>query len=133
MSSMQLEILTPENRALEAQVQSVYLEGAQGRLGILPMHTTFISKTEFGILEYNEGGKKHKMLCGNGLVEVEDNRVTVLVRSAESADDIDVERAKRALERAKSRLHSKDRDVNISRAEIALARAMHRLRFVKKI
>lgn len=133
MSSMQLEILTPEERALEAQVESVYLEGTLGRLGILPNHTTFVSKTEFGLLEYTEAGKKHHMLCGNGLVEVEDNRVTVLVRSAEDADAIDVERAKRALERAKSRLHSKDRDVNMIRAEAALARAINRLRFMKKI
>ena len=98
MSTLKLEILTPEKRAADVEVQSVYLQGSGGRLGILPGHTTLISNLDFGILEMETGkGSGESILCGSGLVEVAKDRVTVLVRSAERSDDIDVDRAKAAL------------------------------------
>jgi F-type H+-transporting ATPase subunit epsilon len=126
---MKLEVLTPEKEALSSDVSSVYLQGSEGRLGILNGHTTLIAKLSFGMLEYEGSGGKNNLLCGDGLVEVQDDRVTVLVRSAEATDEIDVERAKSALNRAKSRRDSKDTDVDMVRAEAALQRALERLRY----
>jgi F-type H+-transporting ATPase subunit epsilon len=128
--SMQIEILTPERRALQAEVRSVNLQGAAGRMGILPRHTALIAKLDFGMLEYESADGKHGMLCGQGMVEVSDDKVTILARSAESADQVDADRAKQALARAKSRINSKDSDVDIERAEAALKRALYRLRFI---
>ena len=129
MMHLKLEVLTPEKEALSREVHSVYLEGSQGRLGILPGHTTLISKLSFGILEYETSRGKTTLLCGGGLVEVHEDRVVVLVRSAEDTDEIDVDRAKAALNRAKSRRDSKDAEVDMTRAEAALQRSLERLRF----
>lgn len=127
--TMELEVLTPESQALSAQVTSVTLQGSEGQLGILPQHTALISKLAVGVLSYQSNGA-HELLCGSGLVEIHGNRVTVLVRSAETKEQIDVERAKESLSRAKSRRDSGDKDIDMARAEAAQTRAQHRLRFV---
>lgn len=131
MSNMKLEILTPERKVLDLTVDSVNLQGSEGRLGILPQHTALIAKLDFGILTYTNGHKSTDILCGDGMVEVNDDVVTVVVRSAELADGIDVDRAKHAYERAKSRIHSKDEGLDSARAEQALKRANERMKFAK--
>ena len=133
MEQLHLEVLTPEKMALESEVSSVSVQGREGRLGILPRHTALISLLNFGVLEYEKDGARHKVLCGEGMVETVDNRITVLVRSAEVLDHIDITRAKGALERAKSRVHSRDKDLDSIRAEAALYRAVERLRFTKHL
>lgn len=131
MSKLKLEILTPEKKFLDLSVDSVTLQGSEGRLGILPEHTALIAKLDFGVLTYTKGSQTDDVLCGEGMVEVSDNNVTVVVRSAESVQNIDGERAKRAYERAKSWIHSKANDLDAERAEKALKRATERIRFAK--
>ena len=133
MDNLHLEVLTPEKKAVDTTVRSVYLEGSEGQLGILPMHTALIARLAFGEMTYTEGGRTHKVLCGSGLVEVQDNKVTVLVKSAESRTQIDADRAKRALSRAKSRRDSNDKDIDMSRAEASLYRAIERLKFIDEM
>lgn len=127
---IKLEVLTPEKKVIDQEVSSVYLEGSQGRLGILPGHTALIAQLKFGEMEMFGASGKQTLLCGQGVVEVADGRVTVLVRSAESSKDIDVERAKAAASRARSRRDSNDKDVDMVRAEAALYRALQRLHYV---
>jgi F-type H+-transporting ATPase subunit epsilon len=127
--TLQLEILTPERQAFSESVESVYLQGSEGRLGILPMHTTLIAKLDFGELAYQQGGREERVLCGNGLVEVANDHVTVLVHSAERRQEIDVERAQFALDRSRARRDSKAEDVDLAQAEAARKRALERLRF----
>ena len=128
-----LEILTPEKQTLKGEASSVYVQGSEGRLGILPMHTSLIARLDFGQLDYEMDGQAQRLLCGTGIVEVHDNHVTVLVRSAERLEEIDVERAKQAMSRAKSRRDSKDNDIDMVRAEAALFRAVQRLKYVGKL
>ncbi len=133
MSALHLEILTPDRVAFEGEVSSVYLQGELGRLGILPDHTPLISNLSFGVLDCEQNGRDRNVLCGPGFVEVNDNRVSVLVKSAESKDDLDVDRAKNSLERARSRINSMEKDIDVPRAEASLARAHTRLKFVDAI
>lgn len=133
MSQVVLEVLTPEKQAFKSEVDSVYLQGSQGRLGILPMHTALIARLDFGMMTFAHGGKEENMLCGSGLVEVQDDKVTVLVKSAEMKNEIDIDRAKQAMARAKSRRDSKDNDINMIRAEASLYRAVQRLKFTGHI
>ncbi|MBW2034889.1 MAG: F0F1 ATP synthase subunit epsilon, partial [Deltaproteobacteria bacterium] len=70
----------------------------------------------------------------SGFTEVSDNKVSVLVAAAEKAQDIDTERARRAMERAQERL-AKDRgteDIDFARAETALKRAIMRIKVAEK-
>jgi len=131
MSQLHLEVLTPQRVALEVETDSVGVQGILGRLGILPDHTAFVSTLDFGTLEYQEGTGEKQILCGTGFVEVVENRVSVLVRSVEAVEEIDVDRAKSALDRAQSRLDSDDNNVDMERAKAALFRALDRLRFAK--
>lgn len=133
MTAIQLEILTPERIAFEDEVGSVYLQGSEGRIGILPAHTPLIASLRFGVLRCAIAGSDSEILCGDGFVEINDDRVSVLVKSAEAASEVDVERAKSALERARARINSKDKGVDIPRAEMARDRAEERLRFVKAL
>jgi F-type H+-transporting ATPase subunit epsilon len=97
---LQLEIITPERRVLGEQVDSVTVPGANGEIGILPMHTPLISALQTGILTYAQGGTTERLLVSGGFVEVGADRVTVLADVAERADEIDTAEARTARERA---------------------------------
>jgi len=131
--TIQLEVLTPEKQAINLEVSSVYLQGSEGRFGILPLHTALIARLDFGEMTYNVGNESKDVLCGSGIAEVQDGKVTVLVKSAEDRQEIDVDRAKSALARAKSRRDSKDKDIDLLRAEAALYRAVQRLKYAGKM
>ncbi len=128
-NKLKLEVLTPESEALNVEVDSIYLQGALGRLGILAQHTTLISKLDFGLMELHGPSGQQQLLCGSGLVEVRDDQVTVLVESAERSEDIDVKRAEEAGDRARQRRHSKDDNMNLDRSELALLRSIERIKF----
>ena len=78
---LKLEIVTPEKRVLEAEVDSVTIPTASGEVGILPNHAPLISALKPGVLS-------------GGFVEVNSNKVSVLADTAETADEIDLELAK---------------------------------------
>lgn len=117
------------------EVDMVIAPGAEGEFGILPGHINFLSGIIPGELRYNNGAKWEYMCVTYGFSEVSGNRVSILVDSAESAPDIDLERARSAMERAMERL-AQDRgnkEVDFLRAENALKRAMARLKVAKRL
>jgi F-type H+-transporting ATPase subunit epsilon len=83
-------------------------------------------------IELPDGTKKN-FAVGGGTIEVENNQVLILVDSLEKPEDIDVERARSAAERAKTRLANRsDKMIDVERAENALKRAVNRLKIVEK-
>lgn len=99
-----LEIVTPERRVLSVQADEVRAPGAQGGFGIRLDHEPFMTALEPGQLTYVEGGREHRYAVGGGFLQVADNRVIVLADTAEAAEEIDVERARRAFQEAQDRL-----------------------------
>lgn len=100
---LKLEIVTPEKRVLDAEVDSVTVMTATGEAGILPNHAPLISALKPGILTYTMKGASDKLAVSGGFVEVNGNTVSVLADTASSADEIDVAEArsdKEAAERA---------------------------------
>jgi F-type H+-transporting ATPase subunit epsilon len=79
---------------------------------------------------YDSTGAERFVFVSGGFAEALPDKVTVLAESAERRRDIDIERAKRALERAQQRLaeEGKQQDVDFNRARVALERALHRLK-----
>jgi F-type H+-transporting ATPase subunit epsilon len=124
---LNLEVITPEKLALREQVDEVVVPGLGGELGILPEHTPLISQLQTGVLSYRQGAEKKQMHVSGGFVEVTSDRVSVLSDVAEKPEEIDVERARRALERAERRLASRGDDIDFRRAELKLQRAMIRI------
>ncbi|HRI03766.1 MAG TPA: F0F1 ATP synthase subunit epsilon [Pyrinomonadaceae bacterium] len=101
---LKLEIVTPEKRVLDAEVDSVTVPTVSGEAGILPNHASLVSALKPGILSYTQKGGGDKFAVSGGFVEVSGGTVSVLVDTAESADEIDVDAAKVARETAEKAL-----------------------------
>jgi F-type H+-transporting ATPase subunit epsilon len=125
--TFQLEVVTPEKVLVRDSAEEMQLPGKDGYLGILPGHAPLITELAIGQMTYRNGGETHTMSVAWGFAEVLPDKVTVLAELAELAEDVDVQRAREAKERAEKRLSSNDVDVDVPRAQAALARANCRL------
>jgi F-type H+-transporting ATPase subunit epsilon len=134
MDKLHLEIVTPARVVLEKDVDIVVAPGSEGEFGVLPGHVSFLSGIVPGELRYTEGAEKEALAVTAGFAEVFKNKVSILVDAAERASEIDVERARKAMERAKERLSRdrSDKEIDFARAEAALRRAVARLKVVQK-
>ena len=101
---LRLEIVTPEHRILDADVDSVTVMTASGEVGILPNHAPLISALKPGILQYSAKGSAEELAVSGGFIEVNHNKVAVLADSAEAAADIDIDAAKASREQAEKAL-----------------------------
>src|SRR3954470_5228390 len=99
-----LQIVTPDKMLVREQVDEVEIPGSQGYFGVLPGHTPMLASLAVGELWYRQGQEKTYLSIAFGFAEVLPDRVTILARLAERADDIDVERAEAAKARAEKRL-----------------------------
>ena len=134
MGRLFLEIVTPEKIVVSQEVDSVVAPGTDGEFGVLPGHIHFLTGIVPGELRYNTGTGKESMAVTTGFAEVSNDKVSILVDAAEKISEIDAERARQAMERARERL-GKDRrteDIDNLRAEAALRRAIVRIRVVEK-
>jgi len=130
---LKLELVTPYQRVLSEEVDEVTAPGTIGEFGVLPDHSPLLTTLKVGDLTYKQGGQTFHVAVNWGYVEVEDNVMTVLVETAEPADQIDVERAKAALSRAEEalkKLTSDDKEFKIM--EAALERALIRVQVASK-
>ncbi len=125
---LRLEMVTPYKMVLAEDVDEVTAPGSVGEFGLLPGHTPLLTTLKIGELTYRQGNELFHVAVNWGYVEVEEDRVTVLVETAEPADQIDLARAKAALGRAEEalkRLSPEDKDFLTQQA--ALERAMIRI------
>jgi F-type H+-transporting ATPase subunit epsilon len=130
---LQLEVVTPDRLVLSEAVDIVMAIGSLGEFGILPNHVPFLSPLMAGELRYRKDNQLDYMVITGGFVEVSQNKVTVLAEAAERAREIDLDRAKRARERAEKRLAlAKSEAVDYIRAEAALRRALLRLKVAER-
>jgi F-type H+-transporting ATPase subunit epsilon len=128
-----LEIVTPAKVVFQGEVTSLSAPGTLGGFQVLYNHAPLLSSMAVGVVKIRDTeGKDTLYATRGGFVEVKENRAVVLAETAERADEIDVPRAKAALERAKQRLRSDDPGIDIDRARAALFRALNRLRLVEK-
>ncbi|PLX83296.1 MAG: ATP synthase F1 subunit epsilon [Desulfuromonas sp.] len=126
--TLKLEMVTPYKKVLSEDVDEITAPGAVGEFGILPGHTPMLTTLKIGELSYRKGGEDFHVAVNWGYVEVEAGKVTVLVETAEPADEIDLERAKAALGRAEEALKKlSPEDKGYKVMEAALERAMIRI------
>ena len=122
-----VDILTPDRRVLEAQADSVVVPAADGELGILANHTPLVAQLQPGEIRMRAGNDTQYFAVSGGFVEVQNNHVVVMAETAEMAQEIDIERARQAAERAKAALRAPSAAVDLAQAEAALRRALARL------
>jgi F-type H+-transporting ATPase subunit epsilon len=131
--ALYLEIITPAKVIYKGEIESVTIPGVKGSFQVLKNHAPLISVFEIGLVKVKENENTTKYFAtGGGTAEVLNNNVLVLADSLEAIDEIDVERAQRAKERAMERLTHKTEDTDIERARVALAKAVNRLNLVEK-
>ena len=124
-----LEMVTPYKKVLSLDVDEITAPGAVGELGLLPGHTPLLTTLKIGDLGYKQDGKTFHVAVNWGYLEVGDDKVTILVDTAEKADEIDLERAKAALGRAEEALKTlSQEDVDFAVMEAALQRALVRIK-----
>ena len=129
--TLKVEIASPDRQIYSGEAEMLVAPGAQGELGILPRHTHLMAALRPGEIRLTNGKQVARYAISSGFIEVSPDKVLVLADAAEAAMDISVERAKRALERAKKRLHEKQGgEVDFDRAKLALMRAINRLKVV---
>ncbi len=129
MKELFLEIITPNKQVFSGNVESVTVPGTSGSFQVLFNHAPILSTFEIGALKIKESGNPPKLYAtSGGTIEVLKNRILILAESVEAPEEIDVDRAKKALERAKQRLAERKKEIDRMRAELALKRAINRLK-----
>ncbi|MCX7835466.1 MAG: F0F1 ATP synthase subunit epsilon [bacterium] len=123
------EILTPRGVVYKANVKHVKLPGIAGQFGVLPQHIPFMTTLDIGVIELDTiEGKQEKIAVSGGFVEVLPEKIVLFAETAETSEMIDLQRAQNALQRAEEKLKSATDEIEIERLKMAIARAKARIK-----
>jgi F-type H+-transporting ATPase subunit epsilon len=125
--TFQLQIVTPEKKVVDTAAEEIQIPGKNGYLGVLPGHAPLITELAVGQVTFRSAAKEERLAVAWGFAEVLPDKVTILAETAERPSEIDVERARKAKERAEQRLTSGDTSVDVERSLNALHKAETRL------
>ena len=125
---LQLDIVTPERELFSSKVDIVLAPGPQGQLGILPNHAPLITVLGEGVLVTRRGEEEYSFAIHGGYMQVLPDQVIVLADVAESADEIDVERAMAARRQAEELLKKEPPPEERAAAIQALRRSLVRIK-----
>lgn len=127
MATMRLEIATAERVVYSEDVEILVAPGMDGQLGILPNHAPLLTALQPGEIRVVREGEESYMAVSGGFLEVMANRVTILADTAERAEEIDIERAEEAMQRAQERIESSVSAMDLQRALASIRRSQARL------
>lgn len=127
-----LSVVTPEKVIYEEDVTSIIAPGGLGYLGIMSNHAPIITSLKPGKLTVKDGGIEIQLALSGGFLENSANKCTILADSAEFAEEIDLERARESLERARQRVRNAAGEIDTGRAQAAYERAKNRISIVRK-
>ena len=130
--TIQLEIVTPERLVLSEACEYIEMPATTGYIGVLPGHAPLLTELALGSINYKVGAEMKRLVVTFGLAEVLADRVTILARAAERADEIDVARAQAAKQRAEEALRTATPGGELEEAQGALQRANTRLEVAGK-
>jgi F-type H+-transporting ATPase subunit epsilon len=131
-----VEIVTAERVVrVEEGVDALVVPATEGQLTILPRHASLMTTLDFGELIFRRGSVEEYFAVEGGFMEVRNDHVSVLADAAENVEEIDIDRAERARQRAEARLRDareRQSEVDLARAQAALQRSLLRLRVVQR-
>lgn len=128
MSTFHLKVVTADQCFYEGEVRRIVVRTTQGDIGILPNHIPYVAALGIGGLTIFEEGTDRTAAISGGFVQTDKAGTTVLARTCEWADEIDINRAREAAERAKSLLHQQLSEHEQKIADIKLKKAINRMR-----
>ena len=127
MPKIELDIVTPEKIAYNDEIDILEVPAIDGKMGILPRHAPLVTGLQIGVMRVVKDNENIHISISEGFMEVKPDHINVVVRTAELPEEIDVERARSARERAEERLNKDDQSIDEARAQAALKRALARL------
>lgn len=122
-----LQIISPTRIFFDGDATMVEMKTSEGEIGVLAGHIPLTAILTPGVMKIHQEDGTREAALHDGFVEIRKDRVTVLAESCEWPDEIDVERAEEAKERAENRIKSGRKDVDMIRAELALKKALTRI------
>ena len=125
---MHLKIITHEKVVFDENVDEIYTKTTDGEMGILKNHVPVMAALDIGVTKAIKDNQPILFTTMGGVLQFKENEALILTTTAERGDEIDVARAKEALNRAKARLADSEAEIDAKRAEAAVARAMARLK-----
>ncbi|MEA3423788.1 MAG: F0F1 ATP synthase subunit epsilon [Bacillota bacterium] len=131
-STYMLEIVTPDRKFFSDEVEMAIVRTSTGDIGILKNHELTVAPLRIGSIKVKIASEMKCAACSTGFISVEEDIVTIITDSAEWGDEIDVNRANEALNRAEKRLKDKKYDIDVERAKISMTRAINRVGIAEK-
>ncbi|MGI2254002.1 F0F1 ATP synthase subunit epsilon [Staphylococcus cohnii] len=129
MNTLSLNIVTPNGSVYDREdVTLAVLQTTAGEIGVMYGHIPTVAALEIGYAKINFDGSSEYIAVSEGFVEVRQDKLSIIVQTAEPANEIDVARAELAKSRAESHLNNEEDSSDINRAKRALDRANNRLR-----
>ena len=132
MASFRLEIITAERSLFDGDVDIVVAPGMAGELAILKNHAPLLTVLQPGELRYQMNGEESYLVVSGGYMEVTSDRVTVLADAAERVEEVEELRAQEAVRRAQERIANRTEDIDLERALRALTRSQVRLKILSR-
>jgi F-type H+-transporting ATPase subunit epsilon len=131
-NTLKLEIVTPDAKTFSEEVEMVTLPGAEGEMGIYPMHVPLMTQIVAGEVAVRQGGREIFLAVGDGFAEITGTRVAVLTDMAIRAENIDEAKAEEARRRAEARLAEKLDDEQTSLVNASLAHSLAQLKVKRR-
>ena len=132
MAKIDFDIVTAEKLIYSEQIDVLIAPGTEGQLAILPNHAPLLTALQPGELTILNDNKYKQMVISGGFMEVMPDKITVLADTAERIEDIDEERAEKALKRAEEKIASNPTDVDLERALASLIKSRMRLKVARR-
>ncbi len=127
-----LEIVTPDKRFFDQEVSMIVVNTKMGKIGVMRNHAPMVFAVTPGIIKIRKNNQDKKAFVSEGFMEVNNNVVTLMVDAAEWPEEIDINRALRAKQRAEERLKRKLAEKEYINSKAALLRAIERINITKK-
>ena len=124
---MNIKIIEPDGMFFDGEAHFLEFTAVTGRMGVYANHIPLTTILEPCVVKIHNGKDVKKAAVLGGFVEIQKDSITMLAEDANWPDEIDVERAKAAKQRAEERLAKKEQGIDVIRAEAALKRAIARI------
>lgn len=131
MATFNLQIVTPDKLFFDEEVEMIVVRTTEGDVGILKNHTNYVAPLDIGVLKIKKDGNFREATLAGGFIQVDKEKTTIVTEAAEWPMDIDMERAKKAKERAEAIISRKISDLEMDMAEVKLRKAINRIRAAK--
>lgn len=131
MATFNLKVVTPSRVVLDKEVERVIVRTANGDVGILKGHINYVAPLSIGAMKVLTSDQETKVAAiAGGIVKVDEKGTTILTNTCEWSDEIDIERAKKAEEKAKNYLENPTETHTVEVATLKLQRALNRINIV---